>query len=62
MPFRTLTYCEGIHYGSESDWQMVLELFEREAVQVERERFNDSIGLFQGYSYIEKAFGNGRRY
>ncbi|KAI1719438.1 peptidase family m1 domain-containing protein [Ditylenchus destructor] len=38
VPFRTLTYCEGVHYGSEKDWQMVLDLFQREAVQVERER------------------------
>ncbi|CAK5091685.1 unnamed protein product [Meloidogyne enterolobii] len=37
-PFRTLAYCEGVHYGTEQDWNLVLELFKNEIVQVEKER------------------------
>ncbi|CAK5073541.1 unnamed protein product [Meloidogyne enterolobii] len=36
--FRTLAYCEGVHYGTEQDWNLVLELFRNEIVQVEKER------------------------
>ena len=38
VPFRTLAYCEGVHYGTEEDWDLVLALFRRETVQVEKER------------------------
>lgn len=38
IAFRTLAYCEGIHYGAERDWDFVLGLFRRETVQVEKER------------------------
>lgn len=38
VPFRSLAYCEGIHYGSEKEWDEMLAFFEREPVQVEKER------------------------
>nr|CAD2203580.1 unnamed protein product [Meloidogyne enterolobii] len=38
VPFRTLAYCEGVHYGTEQDWNLILELFRNEIVQVEKER------------------------
>ncbi|KAL3101234.1 hypothetical protein niasHT_027990 [Heterodera trifolii] len=37
-PFRTLAYCEGIHYGAERDWDFVFKMFRMETVQVEKER------------------------
>jgi len=38
VAFRSLAYCEGVHYGSEDDWDVMLALYERETVQVEKER------------------------
>lgn len=34
VPFRSLAYCEGVHYGTEMDWDMMLEMYSRETVQV----------------------------
>lgn len=38
VPIRGLTYCEGIRSGSEKDWERMLEMYQRETVQVERDR------------------------
>ncbi|KAH7711631.1 peptidase family M1 containing protein, partial [Aphelenchoides avenae] len=38
VPIRALTYCIGVRYGGERDFQNVLDMFQRESVQVERDR------------------------
>uniref|UniRef100_A0A914XW63 ERAP1-like C-terminal domain-containing protein n=1 Tax=Panagrolaimus superbus TaxID=310955 RepID=A0A914XW63_9BILA len=35
---RSLVYCNGIKYGNDKEWQQMLQMFEREPVQVERDR------------------------
>ncbi|CAK5076099.1 unnamed protein product [Meloidogyne enterolobii] len=43
VPFRTLIYCEGVHYGTEQDWNLIFELFKNENVQVEKERLLNAL-------------------
>ncbi|CAK5087898.1 unnamed protein product [Meloidogyne enterolobii] len=43
VPFRTLIYCEGVHYGTEKDWDLIFELFKNENVQVEKERLLNAL-------------------
>ncbi|KAI6237348.1 Aminopeptidase N [Aphelenchoides besseyi] len=38
VPLRGLTYCAGVRSGTERDWERMLELYERENVQIERDR------------------------
>jgi hypothetical protein len=38
IPLRGLTYCEGIRTGSDKDFEKMLEMYQRETVQVEKER------------------------
>uniref|UniRef100_A0A7E4VIV5 Aminopeptidase n=1 Tax=Panagrellus redivivus TaxID=6233 RepID=A0A7E4VIV5_PANRE len=35
---RGMVYCEGVKFGNSKDWDRMLEMFERESVQVERDR------------------------
>ena len=54
VSFRTLTYCEGVHYGSERDWERMLALFEREEVQVERERLMTALACSRDTHTLKK--------
>lgn len=38
IPVRALAYCEGVRIGAEKTYDMMLKLYRRERVQVERER------------------------
>lgn len=38
VPVRAMVYCEGVRQSAEKVWNKMFELYQRERVQVERER------------------------
>lgn len=54
VPLRTLTYCEGVHYGTELDYEMMMSLYEHETVQVERERLMQALACSRDTHTLKK--------
>uniref|UniRef100_A0A914E5I1 Aminopeptidase n=1 Tax=Acrobeloides nanus TaxID=290746 RepID=A0A914E5I1_9BILA len=54
VPLRALTYCYGVKYGKEKDFDRMFEFFMKESIQVERDRLMSALACTRDTHAVKK--------
>uniref|UniRef100_A0A914DTK8 Aminopeptidase n=1 Tax=Acrobeloides nanus TaxID=290746 RepID=A0A914DTK8_9BILA len=54
VPLRALTYCYGVKYGNEKDFDRMFEFFMKESIQVERDRLMSALACTRDTHAVKK--------